>query len=382
MRLTHRARLASIGVLVAAGAIACASVGTPPGGPEDAAGPVVLAIRPESGAVNVTGREIEVRFNEVIAEGGPGALAGFVVVSPSIGEPRVTWRRDRITVRARDPLAPNTAYRVTILPGVTDLSGNKLDEPVSVVFSTGAAIPNLGIVGRVFDWVAERPVAGAFVQAIARPTPDDSATIYQAYTDSVGQFEIGPLGPGRYDVRTVIDANRNRIRDPLEKWDSRSIEVTNVRPSVELLAIERDTTAPRLTGVIVEDSLTLRLQLDDFVDPDLVLTTASVMIRRADSSAVAITNVIAAGQLARQRTDSIARADSIRSAAVAGRLGGPPAPVVPPPPRPAIRPPSNAIIVRLAAPLTPGRYVAVVRDLRNLRGQTATSEESFEIRPR
>jgi hypothetical protein len=377
-------------LLALAGATACASMGQPPGGPEDTTAPAVVDVSPDTGAVNVRGREIEIQFNEVVQEGSAGALRQFIMVSPSIGDPRVSWHRSRISIKPRRDLQPNTAYRVTVLPGISDLASNRMTEPLSFVFSTGPTIPTLGIAGRVFDWVGERPAGGAFVQAIARPTPTDSATIYQTVADTNGQFELGPLPAGQYDVRAVMDANKNRAIDPLEKWDLRSVQVTTVRPAVELLAIERDTTPPRIGSVTASDSVTIRVQLDDYLHPDQPLTTGTLRVLRADSTAVPISSIRSGAQIERERADSAARADSLRSA---GR-GAPPPPaarppagpgrgvVAEPPPKPASRPPANDLVIRLAVPLTPGRYVVVAAELRNLLGKVGESRMPFDYPPK
>ena len=62
---------------LACGAIACANVEPPPGGPPDTAPPQVMAVRPESGAVVRDFRQdAEIRFDEVVdemASGTPGS---------------------------------------------------------------------------------------------------------------------------------------------------------------------------------------------------------------------------------------------------------------------------------------------------------------------
>ena len=71
------------GVVVAAAAAvlsACASVGTPPGGPPDSMPPHIVAVHPDSGAMvpNLKGDAV-IQFDEVIEEmaggGGGGARA-------------------------------------------------------------------------------------------------------------------------------------------------------------------------------------------------------------------------------------------------------------------------------------------------------------------
>ena len=193
-----------------AASLACASASPPPGGPEDRNPPRVLKVTPDSNAVNVRDRNVVFQFDETINDRGSGAqeLDNFFLVSPSDGAPRVSWHRSRIEVRPRNGFRENTAYTVTLLPGFSDLRGNTARAGASVVFSTGPTIPPDNITGTVFDWAAERPAARALMQAM---TPD--SLLYLAQSDSLGHFTLGPLPPGSYLVRAIIDANNNRALD-------------------------------------------------------------------------------------------------------------------------------------------------------------------------
>ncbi|MEK0431084.1 MAG: hypothetical protein RL139_888, partial [Gemmatimonadota bacterium] len=163
--LAHGRRLA---VGVALTAVACASPGMPPGGPEDTAAPVLLKIIPDSGSLNVRAPRVVLLFDEVVNErstpsaGGPGAapapssmgsgsgtanLAALVLISPSDGRERVLWKREAIEIEPRGGFRPNTAYRVTLLPGLSDLRNNVLKAGVEYAFSTGPAIPTGRVTG-------------------------------------------------------------------------------------------------------------------------------------------------------------------------------------------------------------------------------------------
>ena len=85
----------------AVGAIACASAGAPPGGPEDKAPPQILKISPESGQTNVHPKEVEIRFDEVVSDRGSGAnaIGQLFLISPRTSATRVAWHRSRVTVK-------------------------------------------------------------------------------------------------------------------------------------------------------------------------------------------------------------------------------------------------------------------------------------------
>jgi hypothetical protein len=314
-------------ILLIAASTACASASPPPGGPEDHAPPQIIGVTPDSGQVNVKPKDVQFRFDEVVSDrpAGASSLDRMFLISPRNGEPRVGWHRSRISVRPERGFRDNTAYRITMLPGIADLRGNVRKDGATLVFSTGPSFPTLGIVGTVFDWAAQAVAKGAYVEAV---TKRDTAIVYLSATDTSGQFDLGPLPAGEYTVRALIDQNGNRAFDRNEKWDSVSVTVTSTRPSVELDVIERDSVPPAFSDVTVADSVSVMIAFDKPLDPTIPLQPALVALKRADSSAITVTRVEWASeyQRARAAADSARRADSLRAA---GR-GNPPPTVVPP----------------------------------------------------
>ena len=382
-------RLAPAAVLsIAAVGAACAAIAAPPGGPVRTTPPVVVLVTPDSGAVNVDVDNVVFTFDAVVNDrpSGPRDMESAFLVSPSEGRPRVRWRRDRIEVRPREGFRDSTAYSVTMLPGIADLRGNVQRTPRTIIFSTGPAIPPFAIHGRMFDWMSERPAANGFLEATRLP---DSLR-YVAVTDSSGQFRFGPLTEGRYVVRGFMDANANRERDTQESWDSVVVTVRASSPFVEVLAAPRDTIAPRLLTVTVQDSLTLVAAFDRPLDPNLPLTAANFLLVSTDSAPLAIASVRTREQQVRldsARADSIARADTTARpdtvAAAPGRRPAAPPGVIPEiqprPTRPA--PAREAIIVLDAAnPLQRGgSYRLTARSMRGLLGALRTSDRAFVV---
>jgi len=277
-------------ILLLAGVAACASAGPPPGGPEDHEPPQIVSTTPDSGQLNVKVKEVQFRFDEVVSDRPSGAagLDRMFLISPRNGDPRVSWHRSRITVRPQRGFRDSTAYRITMLPGIADLRGNVRKEGATLVFSTGSVFPTLGIVGTVFDWSGQNVAKGAYVEAIAKR---DTSIVYLSASDTSGQFDLGPLPPGDYLVRALIDQNSNRLFDRNEKWDSASVTVAATRPSVEMDLIERDSVPPAFADVVVDDSVTLTITFDKAIDPATPLQPALVAVRRADSSAITVTEV-------------------------------------------------------------------------------------------
>ncbi|MBQ3730861.1 MAG: Ig-like domain-containing protein, partial [Muribaculaceae bacterium] len=61
-RWTYWLLTAVVGVLLAA----CASIGSPEGGPRDYTPPRVVKTTPEAGSVNFKGKKVEITFDEII----------------------------------------------------------------------------------------------------------------------------------------------------------------------------------------------------------------------------------------------------------------------------------------------------------------------------
>lgn len=266
-------------MLAAAIWAACASPGAPPGGPEDLVAPNVIGVAPESGAVRTTPRSMIFRFDEVVSERPTGVqgLASLFLISPQEGNPVVDWSRSEVSVRPRRGWRPNTTYTITLLPGMTDLRGNVSNEQHVVVFSTGAEIPQTAISGIVYDWAAGAPAISALVQAI---TPD--SLIYATVADSAGVFTLPHLPPGQYFVHGLMDQNRNRALDPRELFDSATVSLQDTL-SLEFFAAVRDSIPPRMSGVDVLDSATLRVNFDLPLEPGQILTRQQFSVSGPDS---------------------------------------------------------------------------------------------------
>lgn len=358
-----------------------------PGGPEDHTPPKLVSVTPDTNAVNFHGDAVRFQFDEVTNDrSGPRQdLTGLFLISPRDGEPRINWHRSRIDVQPHGKWRPNTAYSVTMLPGIGDLSGNLTKSSFTLVFSTGPTLPHLGVVGRVFDWSAQRVAPNAIIEAIQHPDSVD----YFARADSTGQFRVGPFGPGRYTVIAFVDANKNFTRDPGELWDSTDVTVTNTQPMLEMLAAQRDTIGPAISSVTAEDSLTLRVTLDKPLDPNAPLDTAQFRIMTADSARRVAIAVQTLGQVEAERAarkDSARVADSLATARDTTKHGAPPPPAAPAAPKEpeAPKPSKPAPAKVLLITLTPGshlepltRYRITATDLVNLLGFKGTSSRVF-----
>ena len=398
-------------------------MGTPPGGPPDTLPPRIVSVRPESGSVVPSWKdEISIQFSELVDEmPGGGAGSGMekqVLLSPVRGTVKVGWHRDRISVEPREGWK-HRVYRLEILPGFLDLHRNRLDTAKTVIFSTGPQIGHARIGGLALQWVEQRFLVKALIEAV--PLPDSVG--YLTLADSGGQFNITNLTPGRYIVYAAMDENGDRRRGPREAYDSVLVTL-DTSSNVALYTFPHDTTPPRLRSAAYVDSLTARIEFSQALDPTVKLDTARVhVVELPDSTPVAVAGLFTAREFDSVSTAERAHADSLRQLqdttardTTQGRAGRPARPqihpTVPPSPPPAPQPtpaarggrpqqapksspvdtalvrrllamrpiPSDRFVVRVTHLLKPEtRYVVRVVDATNLIGKKGSGEVSFSV---
>lgn len=357
---------------------ACASPGVPPGGPERHTPPMITRIEPDTNSVNVRGREFIIHFDEVISE-RPAAsvptLADLVLVSPRDGQPDVAWHRDALTIQPRRRWRANTAYTVTLLPGIADLRGNIRKSTTEVTFSTGPRIPATTIRGVVFDALTGVTVPNALIEA--RPATD-STLVYVAAADSLGRFHMRGLQPMRYVVRGYTDQNRNRGLDPGEPVDSARVTLADSL-ALELLVFVHDSVGPRLTSVAINDSVSIRATFGTPLDPRTPLDPAHFIVLGSDSARIAVRSVAA-----RPDTGETIAPPVLPAGVPQSVVPIPSSPIQPKAP-PAYAKPTRPLLFRdvvivVASKLQPGAsYVLRAIDALGPTGRRLTSQRAFVI---
>jgi hypothetical protein len=406
--------------------LACASVGAPPGGPPDKQPPKIVQVKPESGAVvpNFRG-DAEIQFDEVVDEmpgGGGGGITGLaklILLSPVGGPVKVSWHRTRVTAKPREGWK-RRVYRLEILPGFSDLRSNRSDSGKTVIFSTGPEIGHARIGGIALKWIEQSVLLRALIEAV--PLPDSAG--YLTMADSGGQFNLTNLQPGRYIVYATADENNDRRRGLREAYDS--VEVTlDSSSNVALFAFPHDTVPPRPRTATYLDSISVRVEFSQALDPTKSLDTSHVhLLELPDSTPVPIARILTSRQFdslttaaaaARQKADSATAAarDTTKRPAMVHDTSGqlkihptvPPGTPVPPAPPAAARAepgrtpaksyvdsalvrkllatrpvPSDKIVIRVARPLKPEtRYVVRITGATNLIGKKGDGDIGFTV---
>ena len=251
--------LASLLVLMA-----CASMGTPDGGPYDEEPPILVEAKPAVGAINVKTGKITLDFNENIKL--VNAFEKVIVSPPQVEMPEIKYSAKRVTVELMDTLIPNVTYSIDFGDAIVDNNEGNPYEDFAYYFSTGDVVDTLAVSGTVLNAEDLEPIKGIVVGL--HSCLDDSAFTKLPFervsrTDSKGRFVIKGIAPGNYRVYALSDVNGNNLFD--QKSEVLAFMDTSVSPFATS-AIRHDT--------IWRDSVTIdtinhvpytRFQPDDIV---------------------------------------------------------------------------------------------------------------------
>lgn len=235
--------------------------------------PVVAEVVPDTFAVVEAGdRTLRLRFNERISERPDrGSLADAVTVSPRTGDVRVSHHRFGLDIELDGGLQPDLVYRVAVSPTLNDMFGNRMAVPFEWIFTTGGEVRPNAVVGQVWDATSGAPIEGALIEARRAAGIEASTDTfpYVASTDAAGIFAVRYLPDGAIDVRVWQDINGNGEVELLEPVWRQQIRVgfadTLIIAHAPLLA--GDSTVASAVSAEVLDSLTVRVNFDDFLDP-------------------------------------------------------------------------------------------------------------------
>lgn len=348
-------------VALAAAAAGCAKEEAPPGALPDQRPPDITEIVPASGSVVPDfDDDVVIRLDEPVQFSG--SYGRDLEASPAYRY-RVRTGFSDIRVRPEEGWRPGAVYVLRLPGGFRDLLGNRREEPIEVIFSTGPEVTDTRVAGRLLDRLTGEGVRGARVLVL--PAEGDSIP-YTAVADTGGVFSLPAVPPGDYVVHGFRDLNRDLSVDRrLEPHDSASIRLDAPSSSVELTLrmIPPDSTPPALLGAAALDSLTVVLVLDDPLDPARDLAGAKVAVRPAGEDAA-----IPLEGIGPTRPSPAGPPEAGDTAAAA--------------PQDTVPLPSDSLFLRLGRPLEPERtYRASASGLVNLRGLEGGGDTTFVYTP-
>ena len=203
-RWTYWLLTVAVGVLL----MACASIGSPEGGPRDYTPPQVVKMSPEAGSLNFKGQKVEITFDEIV---NLKDQQKKVIISPApASQPMIRAVGKKLTVEFREPLEENTTYVIDFSNAIEDNNeGNPL-EGYTFAFSTGDEIDTLAVSGIVLQAKDLEPMQHVIV-GLHSNLEDTAFTRLPlervSRTDDRGKFTVRNLKPGRYHVFALNDVD-------------------------------------------------------------------------------------------------------------------------------------------------------------------------------
>ena len=201
--------IAIIGVVLVCAGCANRGIG-PQGGPRDSVPPTPVRSVPENGALEFTGKKIDVTFSEYLQL--DNISQNLLMSPPQQHAPEVKATGKHLVVLFEDTLKPNTTYTLDFGHAVCDFTERNPLPNYTFAFSTGPVIDTLQLSGYVFDAQNLNPLKGITVGVYANL--EDSAFTRLPFdrigrTDTVGAFRIGNMQEGVYRLYAVDDISRD-----------------------------------------------------------------------------------------------------------------------------------------------------------------------------
>lgn len=209
--------------------VACASMGTPDGGPYDETPPVLMKAKPAIGATGVKSGKIVLEFDENVKL--VNAFEKVVVSPPQLQMPDIKSGGKRVTVELMDTLIPDVTYSIDFGDAIADNNEGNPYKDFAYYFSTGESVDTLAMSGTVLNAENLEPIKGVVVGI--HSCLDDSAFTTKPFervsrTDSRGHFVIKGIAPGKYRVYALSEANNNFLFD--QKSEAIAFMDTHVSP--------------------------------------------------------------------------------------------------------------------------------------------------------
>ena len=246
---------------------ACASTGTPDGGPYDETPPKFVRATPEPNSTGNTRKKISMEFDEFIKI--ENAAEKVIISPPQTEMPEVKASGKKVLVEFFDTLRPNTTYTIDFGDAIVDNNeGNPMGN-FAYAFSTGETIDTMEVSGTVLNAQDLEPIKG--IQVGLHKNLNDTAFTKLPFdrisrTDSRGRFSIKGVAPGKYRIYALKDGNQNYLFD--SKTEIIAYTDSIIIPSMEP-ATRQDTTWNAIDTLKIDTVKTVHYT--HFMPDDIIL---------------------------------------------------------------------------------------------------------------
>lgn len=221
--------------------ISCANIVPPSGGPRDSIPPYRIKATPNDSAIGVQPKEILISFNEYI---NTSNLQENVVVSPNLkNNPLIESNLDKLRIRIKDTLTPNTTYSIQFGTAIRDVNEGNIAQNFTYVFSTGNYIDSGRIQGTVV--LAETGKVDSSLLVLLQPTNDDTAIfkskpLYYTHINGKGKFSFNYLPNKQFNVYVLPNDYTKRYDDSTKLFAflDNTVQTGNSKDSIHLYAFQ------------------------------------------------------------------------------------------------------------------------------------------------
>lgn len=196
----------------------CANTSTPPmGGPKDTVSPVMIAITPDSGAVEfpLNDGEIILEFDEYVVINEE--QKHIFLSPPLLNKPKTKIRGKNIIVTFPEPLDSTTTYTLNFGNSIADNNEGNLFPSYTYPFSTGPYRDSMyisGIISHAEDLLPAENVTIALYKENSDSNLFNNYPAAMARSDKFGYFILRNIKPDPYYVYAFNDLNYNHKYDP------------------------------------------------------------------------------------------------------------------------------------------------------------------------
>ncbi|MDT8392750.1 MAG: Ig-like domain-containing domain [Bacteroidales bacterium] len=201
----------------------CANMRAPTGGPKDVYSPKVVESDPPNYTTHFDKKKIELRFDEFVSVSD---VVTEVFISPPLqSSPEIRTRGKSVLIMIDEELRDSTTYSIFFGKAIKDITEGNPIENYNYVFSTGAKIDSLSVIGEVIDAYTLQPREDVMVMLYEDNNdsiPFDSMPYfvkpsYLTRTSEQGFFVMNNLRPGQYRLFALSDENLSATYDNAEE---------------------------------------------------------------------------------------------------------------------------------------------------------------------
>ena len=175
--------------------ISCAAQGIASGGPADTLGPILISVYPSIDPLEIApDQKITLRFSELL---DPVSIPASITL---LADYKVKVRGRRIMIIPDKTWPENKVLVINLSRKIRDYQKNIMAEPIQLVYSTGANIPNGHISGNIKGFSPGKLIE---VGLYNWPINDSNMVIQKVEADEKGYFKFGFIDYGRYTLGAI-----------------------------------------------------------------------------------------------------------------------------------------------------------------------------------